>query len=320
MFNELSKSFFGAVKERTTSPFYGVFIVSWLIWNWKVLFTIIFVSEDRLLPLNRIEYIESLLNIRPSLYYPLISTVIIIVLMPIITIPAYWIYLTYERLKRVIKNKVDNKTPLTQEEITAFREERISEGERFTRAIELKDREISQLEKEIETLKIRGVTESKTVATNKVDSNLIFDDDFDYNKGWVLNYWGSTNPSKTNRIQNSMMYFQAQENELTGRIKENGAYIDLRDRISNGSTYEVSCKIKADFNTTMGFQLWVHDTIGGDPNASVREPTDFIVPTQEFETIKLKYTARTSNAMRIHLHTRPGQGQIMVDKIRVVRL
>lgn len=315
MFDELNKSFWSTLKERTTSPFYGTFVITWLLWNWKIIFSIFFVSEKHL-SVNRIEYVGSLLNIKLLLFYPILSTAVILFLMPFITINVYRVYLYFERWKRNIKTDIEDTQLLTLEESIAIREEKVSEGERFTKALELKDKEISRLEKTINSIEKRKSENQQ----KKSARDVIFEDDFEYNKGWVLNYWGSTDPSKTNRIQGSTMIFQAEEQELTGRIKENGAYIDLRDGILNGKSYEISCKVKADPNTTMSFQLWVHDTIGGDPNASVREPSNFIIPTQQYETIKLIYTARPSNALRIHLHTKPGHGQIFVDKVRVIRL
>lgn len=152
------------------------------------------------------------------------------------------------------------------------------------------------------------------------DKEIIFDDDFVNNRGWFLNYWGTTNPSKTNRIENSMMIFEAEEEELLSTKKEFGAYIDLKNGIRESVTYEIHCKVKSDINTTMGFQIWVHDTLGGNPAVSVKEPSHFYLPDRNYKTIKLRYRANSTNAIRIHLHNKGGKGKILVDKITVYRL
>lgn len=155
----------------------------------------------------------------------------------------------------------------------------------------------------------------------KQRGEVVFEDDFINNQGWSLNYWGTTNPSKTNRIEHSTMIFEAKEEELLSQKKEFGAYIDLRNGIYDGLTYEVSCQVKSEPNTTMGFQLWVHDTIGGNPVVSIREPSTFCLPSsQNYQTITLRYKANSTNAIRIHLSNKGGDGRILVDKLTVTKV
>lgn len=83
---------------------------------------------------------------------------------------------------------------------------------------------------------------------------LIFEDKFEsIGSGWFLNYWGSNNPSKTNRIENGAMIFEATESELQNDNKEFGAYYNLSNGIFEGNEYEVICKVKSDPGTTMRF-------------------------------------------------------------------
>ena len=117
------------------------------------------------------------------------------------------------------------------------------------------------------------------------------------------------------------MIFEAKEEELLSQKKEFGAYIDLRNGIYDGLTYEVSCQVKSEPNTTMGFQLWVHDTIGGNPVVSIREPSTFCLPSsQNYQTITLRYKANSTNAIRIHLSNKGGDGRILVDKLTVTKV
>ena len=152
---------------------------------------------------------------------------------------------------------------------------------------------------------------------SRSENEIIFKDDFDSgNKGWALNYWGSNDPIKTNRIENSTMIFEATEVELHSRKKEFGAYFDLRNGIYTGNNYEISCKVKAIDNTTMQFSLWLHDTHGSSSSLTpMRTPN-----IASFEIIKLNFTATGTQAIRIHLHNKAGAGQILVDNVLVKKL
>jgi hypothetical protein len=117
-----------------------------------------------------------------------------------------------------------------------------------------------------------------------------------------------------------MIVFEAKEDELLSSKKEFGAYIDLRNGITEGFTYEISCKVKSEPNTTMGFQLWIHDTVGGNDAVSVKEPIHFILPNLNNQVITLFYKANSTNAIRIHLHNKGGEGKISVDKLTVSKI
>lgn len=151
---------------------------------------------------------------------------------------------------------------------------------------------------------------------------LIFKDDFIINQGWHLNYWGTTNPEKTNRIENSVMIFEANESELLNENKEFGAYFDLKNGIYEGYTYEVCCKVKSDSNTTMKFQLWLHDNVVGNRSSMRTEkiPKEFEIPSNEFKELKINFLATITNGIRIHLHNKGGFGKIYVKEVAVYKV
>jgi hypothetical protein len=152
----------------------------------------------------------------------------------------------------------------------------------------------------------------------KLKREVIFKETFTSIKiGWHLNYWGTSNPKKTNRIENSMMIFEAEESELTHESKCFGAYYDLRTSIYDGYKYEVSCKVFAGPNTTMGFQLWLHDTRG---NNEVFMPIKQEAPSTSIQTITAIYTANDSGGIRIHLHNKGGKGNIYIKEITVTKI
>jgi len=51
------KNIFSPIYERAKSPLYGSFIVSWLIWNWRIVFVVLFISKYNLGSLNLDQYI-----------------------------------------------------------------------------------------------------------------------------------------------------------------------------------------------------------------------------------------------------------------------
>lgn len=151
----------------------------------------------------------------------------------------------------------------------------------------------------------------------KMRGEIVFKDEFNAgNKGWQMNYWGSNNPQKTNRIENSYMVFEATESDLTNSKKEFGAYIDLKNGIYQGNEYEVICRVAADANTTMQFRLWLHDTRGS--SSSIQ--TNYITPTEKISTLSLKFTSNKTNAIRIHLHNKAGLGKIKVKEVIVKKI
>lgn len=70
--------------ERVKSPLIGPFIVSWSLFNWKVIYTTIFISNETLFPLNKLEYILNELNYCTAFIFPFLFTLTYIFLMPFI--------------------------------------------------------------------------------------------------------------------------------------------------------------------------------------------------------------------------------------------
>lgn len=152
---------------------------------------------------------------------------------------------------------------------------------------------------------------------SRIISEVVFFDDFAKDIGWVFNYWGSTNPQKTNRIQNECMVFEAIQNEWPTQNFENGAYIDLRNGIIEGLNYTIKCKVKSSLDSTMGFKLWLHDIKG---NNSMTNPIAFETPpSDDYKEYSLIFKATETNGIRVHLHCKAGTGFLMVDSIKVIR-
>jgi hypothetical protein len=147
---------------------------------------------------------------------------------------------------------------------------------------------------------------------------LIFSDDFNTMSPyhWQGPYWGG-DPSTVSK-KGGYLIFSARAGAWTKLApNENGALIDLSSNIYEGFVYEVSCKVKADERSTMGFKLWVHDTKGEN---STTDPKDFVTPGTELKEYSVKFKATNSNALRIHLHCKAGEGRILVKEVTIIKV
>jgi hypothetical protein len=151
MTEEIKKSISAILYERTTSPLFGTFIFSWLLWNWKIPYLSFFVSENKL-KINKIDYIISNYNDCHYLVtYPLISTFILLTIIPFLSNGAYWLSINFENWKLKHKNLIESKQLLTVEQSIELREQILKQEERFSKLVQDKNLEIESLKKQIES-------------------------------------------------------------------------------------------------------------------------------------------------------------------------
>ncbi|MCF6294695.1 MAG: hypothetical protein L3J25_03280 [Flavobacteriaceae bacterium] len=101
------------IKERLTSPFWGKFILSWFIWNWKIPYVTFFVKEVNLEE-NRLEYISRYL--KPDDFWgfiivyiiPLIITAVLIWVIPYISHIAFEVSEKFRKKKALKKRTIDD--------------------------------------------------------------------------------------------------------------------------------------------------------------------------------------------------------------------
>lgn len=169
MLSDFKTSIDKILHERLTSPFWGAFILSWFIWNWRIPYVSIFVDQDKLKEgTTRIDYIvtECLttgwVNV---LWLPLASTAIIILVFPFISNGAYWISLKFNKWKVDKKNHVDGQTLLTLEKSVQLREQLNNLTKRYDAITKDSEEQIRILNLELaqqkETLERRAVSLSE---------------------------------------------------------------------------------------------------------------------------------------------------------------
>jgi hypothetical protein len=158
--SDLTTSLKEIFNERISSPFYGSLIVSWLLWNWKIPYVTFFIDQSRLGDAtNKIDYIfkhcDSPWNLA---VFPLLSTAVIVLLMPYVTNGASWITERFDTWRINKKNEVQGKRLLTVEESLQLRIDIQNQEEKYSSIIVKKDSEIASLKQQISILSTPKVT------------------------------------------------------------------------------------------------------------------------------------------------------------------
>lgn len=169
MISEFKKSTNSIFYERMTSPLFGSFFISWIIWNWKIIYLTFFVDTDTI-DKNKLDYIlEKLYSTDHLIYYPLISTLILILILPFFSVGAFYISLKFKNWKKNIRNEMENKLLLTVEESIELREEISQQENKFIELLENKDRDIKNLELVVEKLSSEKTKEFNDNKIEKTD-------------------------------------------------------------------------------------------------------------------------------------------------------
>jgi hypothetical protein len=154
MVDDLIKSLKAQLYERASSPLLSVFVLSWLLWNYRfvsILFSTIPVIEK----FNFIDtklfstYEDYLLR---GFSYPLITTLLFIFVYPY---PAKFVYQFWRnRLKELkeIRQKIEDETPLTIEESRNIKREALRIQLTFEKELDARAEEVKRLKEYIESL------------------------------------------------------------------------------------------------------------------------------------------------------------------------
>jgi hypothetical protein len=168
--NEYLKSFRAAVGDRFSSPLFGNFILSWIVFNWKIIYVTLFIDADKLFdkellakgvaqPITKLDYIQRyLIEPHHSWEYPLYATAALILVVPFASAVAVIVPEIANKLKNNWRIKIrGSRYVLMEEHVTALKE---AEKERSS-YLEMKN----QKESAEKMLSERGVELSK-ISTN----------------------------------------------------------------------------------------------------------------------------------------------------------
>jgi len=125
VFEDVTKSIKSSLYDRVSSPLFGAFTLSWGIWNYKLLLTLLSSMDVQ----SKIGNIETLLYpdyqalLLTGFTYPLVTSVLFILIYPI---PAKFVYKYWHSQQihlKIIKQDIEDETPLTIEESREIRRE-----------------------------------------------------------------------------------------------------------------------------------------------------------------------------------------------------
>ena len=153
MIKDLSQSIKATLYERISSPFFGIFVLSWLVFNWRVPYVLILGDGNIYTRLNFVQY-HYIANHHLLFWYPLALSIIVLLSYPILALApfSYWLFFTSLRTK--IKQKIEGKALLTIEQSNKLREE-------LSRYSREKHEIILDMEKEIDNLSFQNKNLSK---------------------------------------------------------------------------------------------------------------------------------------------------------------
>lgn len=122
MFEDLQKEIKSQLYDRVRSPLTGGFIVSWCFWNWRIIFTLFSELEysAKIAELNFLIDSSGWWHIRLWLF-PLITALFYIFVYPYLAKIPYQFSETRKKELKEIKQKIEDETPITQEEANRLR-------------------------------------------------------------------------------------------------------------------------------------------------------------------------------------------------------
>lgn len=129
--------------ERATSPLLGSFVISWCLWNYKLLLVIFSSAKalDKIKHINEQLYPETWDALSFGIFYPLITTLAFIFLYPIPALKIFEHTRKQQAKLKEVQQKIEDETPLSQKEAREIRSN--------LRSLQrLHDEEISEKEKE----------------------------------------------------------------------------------------------------------------------------------------------------------------------------
>lgn len=150
MFSEFKKSINNILNERISSPLFGAFLFSWIVWNWKIIYLTLFIADSKIVG-NKIEYILlNYSNNNHQIWYPIYSTFFLLLIYPFISTGAFWVSIKFSKWRSNIKNSEEKKQLLSIEQSLELREEIRNQEEKFDRLLKTKTEEIALLKIENE--------------------------------------------------------------------------------------------------------------------------------------------------------------------------
>ena len=171
MINDIRKSINSILYERTTSPFWGSLIISWVVWNWKIVYLTFCVGEESIKPLTKIDYIISnnYLDYSRLYLYPIISSFLLIALVPFLSNGAFWLSLKFKQWRILQKDKIEGDIILPAVKSNEIKLQMLKLDREYSKTIITKESDIKVLKGALEKI------EKSNSANNLKSSEVYFE-------------------------------------------------------------------------------------------------------------------------------------------------
>lgn len=163
---ELSASVRDYLRDRTSNPIYGAFVVSWVVLNFRVLLVVFGDGSAR----DKIQYLDERLYPAPQHWawygfgYPLLLATLFVVASPFV---RRWVTLFLRRRENETLTamlKVEGETPLSREQADLLRRAIAAERVRRVKEREEANREIDELRRQLELAATEAVKARPDIA------------------------------------------------------------------------------------------------------------------------------------------------------------
>jgi hypothetical protein len=158
MNDELTKSILSNIQDRAVSPLFGAFVISWSLWNYKLILAILaFIPLD-----EKIAFIENVLytGVWQSIGFlaagPLVTSVAFLFLYPYPAREVFRFWRQKQKELRDIKLSIENESLLTLEESKRIRKQVIEMQTDY-------DKQIRKLEEDLERYKTELAEKDKEI-------------------------------------------------------------------------------------------------------------------------------------------------------------
>ena len=145
MLSDLQKSLYSIFNERIKNPLYGALILAWCFWNWEIIYTTVFVSQD--LVGNKIDYIKlHYWQFNNLVCRPIYSALILVFLFPLLNIVVTAAQSFYHRCNTEVRDRIMKTARLSINESVLLTEKYKRTAQRHLEAIEEKNAALEQIQ------------------------------------------------------------------------------------------------------------------------------------------------------------------------------
>jgi hypothetical protein len=154
--SDITNSIKATLYERLSSPLSGFFICSWVLWNWRFVYIVLF--ADDLKGSERIGFatLTYPINGWNGIVYPAASAVILVTLYPFAGRIAYWTSLWHQKKFNDIFWSFETSKPLSVKDATELRLRYREMEKAISSLTEEKDEKIRSLEAELKAIAARA--------------------------------------------------------------------------------------------------------------------------------------------------------------------